>query len=341
MALLDNALTQTLHTHFPFWQAPLPFNLITAETAGLISAQGALGLIRISAQDNCQRLQTRINAYKKHHPQPSFCFNHRLPKHQAPSPAPAHELYHLAEALKWHADESDLTQGDHFLDLLDLALSSDPRAIGFANGLPDKDTIAMIQAHGILTFAICHNLVEALVATEFDIDALVLQGMEAGGERSHFDNNLRFITQPAHTLLQQVRQHSNKPIILWGDFSTAADVVAAFVCGAHSVMLDRPWLACNENALSDSQRHLAIHATEFASLIDYNYSQRAMRYIAAGTPLAHTAPNPETREAIMEALFTHNPDARPLPISLSPIADPQTIQHFLSDHQARLQDFIA
>lgn len=341
MALLDNDLTQKLHTHLPIWQAPLPFNLITADASGIISAQGGLGMIRIAAHDSCQHLQTRIDTYKQHHSQPVFCFTHRLPKHQTPPEPQAHELYQLAESLRWHADETDLTLGAPFLELLEVTLSNNPRAIGFANGLPDKDIITTIQSQEVIVFAVCHNLLEALVAAELNIDALVLQGMEAGGERCHFDNDLASIVQPSHTLLQQIRQHSDKPIILWGDFSTTADIIAAFVCGAHSVMLDRPWLACAENSLNDSQRHLAIHATEFASVLNYDYSQRAMRHIPSPAPLAYTAPTPETREAIMEALFIHNPDARPLPISLSPIADPQNIQHFLNCHQTRLQDYIA
>ena len=40
MYLVTNALSEQLGSQYPFWQAPLPFDLISADMSGRISAQG-------------------------------------------------------------------------------------------------------------------------------------------------------------------------------------------------------------------------------------------------------------------------------------------------------------
>ena len=225
MYLVTNALSEQLGSQYPFWQAPLPFDLISADMSGRISAQGAHGIIRIAAHDTRDSLNAKINAYRKHHTAPSFCFAHCLPQ----QPQGDKPDTFAAELLQTRLNTEPLTlqRGDHFLDLLDTAIAARPRAIGFAQGLPDRETLSLIREQGIFTFAIVGNLLEALSADDFGVDALVLQGMEAGGERSAFSDDLPHVEQTALSLLQQVRAYSNKPLIVWGDLTGAADIVAA------------------------------------------------------------------------------------------------------------------
>ena len=223
MYLVTNALSEQLGSQYPFWQAPLPFDLISADMSGRISAQGAHGIIRIAAHDTRDSLTAKIDAYRKHHAAPSFCFAHCLPQ----QPQGDKPDTFAAELLQTRLNTEPLTlqRGDHFLDLLDTAIAARPRAIGFAQGLPDRETLSLIREQGIFTFAIVGNLLEALSADDFGVDALVLQGMEAGGERSAFSNDLPRVEQTALSLLQQVRAYSTKPLIVWGDLTGAADVV--------------------------------------------------------------------------------------------------------------------
>ncbi len=139
MTLLTNVLTESLNTNYPFWQAPLPFNLIRAQTAGQISAHGALGMIRIAAHDNVVKLKQIIDAYQTYHDRPCFCFAHHLPQMQSAALFSYETFYNLANYLSWQVDEPDLPQPDHFLDLLETAIDANPRAIGFANGIPNKE----------------------------------------------------------------------------------------------------------------------------------------------------------------------------------------------------------
>ena len=64
MYLVTNALSEQLGSQYPFWQAPLPFDLISADMSGRISAQGAHGIIRIAAHDTRDSLTAKIDAYR-------------------------------------------------------------------------------------------------------------------------------------------------------------------------------------------------------------------------------------------------------------------------------------
>lgn len=338
MYLVANALSQQLASQYPFWQAPLPFDLIHAEMSGKISAHGAHGIIRIATHDTRAALTARIEAYRKHHSAPSFCFAHLLPQQpqgDAPDSFAAEILQRrlFTEPLITH-------RGDHFLDLLETAIAAKPRAIGFAQGLPDRETLALIREQNIFTFAIVGNLLEAISADDYGADALVLQGMEAGGERSHFTNDLPLVEQGALSLLQQVRKYSDKPLVLWGDLTDGADIVAAIISGAQAVMLDRPFLACAENGLALEIRERIVHANEYDSEISAQYTARPLRC------LRHAfSKNDEAllrgHEALFAAAFAAKPDERPLSVSLSAIDDPQNLTHYLNHQAQHIRQLIA
>lgn len=340
MPVISNPLSQALHTHHPHWQAPLPFDLISAETSGKISANGALGLLRIPNYYSLSDLEQRIDNYKRHHARPSFCFAHILPHHQAPNFQPDAQHY-LAQQLNWHADAQNLPKPASFEQLLDTALSTNPRAIGFANGLPDQPTIQKIRQHNVYTFAICHNLAEIIVAQHYQLNAIVLQGHEAGGEHSRFPNQLPELIQPAHTLLQQARTHLKIPLIYWGDLTTPTDSLAVLLSGAQAIMHDRPWLACQENNLPESLRQQILHGNEFNSALNHHYTAHPMRYLKNAHSIDHSIDNPHTREGYLASLLASAPNKRPLPIALSPIADPKTIPEFLHQQQQGLNTYLA
>lgn len=338
MAFLDNALTQTLELRYPIWQAPLPFHLITPQASGEISAAGALGMIMVSEVSNCQQLSLALAQYEEQHTRASICFSHRLP-HNVHWQIPDDAQSSLQALANRHNLNYPLAKTDHFLDLLDTALSASPRVIGFANGIPEKETIAFIQAQDVRTFAICHSVAEAIVAADFGVDYLVLQGCEAGGEQYKFENQLIELRQSALTLLQQVRAHVNLPIILWSDFTHGADIVAALIAGAQAVMLDRPLLQC---FLSEDTLQYLQKSSEYDIALNNRFTNRALRYL----PAQVSAPNlhkldPMVRQAFMQHYFEHYPEARPLCLSASNTPLPTTLHTLLSTLHEQMRHYLS
>lgn len=337
MALLDNTLTRRLNTAFPFWQAPLPFDLVPAEYAGQISAAGALGMLRISAFAHGEDLQQRIEHYRAHHPHPSFCFYHTLPQQPQMMPVPAWESEAFFAAFDIFP-APDIAAPDSFEDLLGIAIAAEPRAIGFAHGLPEKDYISALREQGIFTFAICTDLAEAVTAEIFGVDAVVLQGLEAGGERAGFANNLGAPLQPVLSLLQQARQALTLPLVAWGDFADSADIIAAILSGAQSVMLDRTWLSCTEAGLDEAQRRILQEANEFDNLTTTTYTAHPLRHVH-NTLQRDTDSN--AREALWHHYFSLYPQQRPLCVAASPTASAENLHALLEHYRQGIHQFLA
>ena len=122
--------------------------------SGRISAQGAHGIIRIAAHDTRRQPPTPKSTPTANTTARTVlllprtaCRNNR----RAINPDTfAAELLQT----RLNSEPLALQRGDHFLDLLDTAIAAQPRAIGFAQGLPDRETLALIREQGILTFAI-------------------------------------------------------------------------------------------------------------------------------------------------------------------------------------------
>lgn len=62
-----------------------------------------------------------------------------------------------------------------------------PAVVSFHFGLPSADVIAALKRAGVTLFASATNLDEARQIAEAGIDAIVAQGVEAGGHRGVFD----------------------------------------------------------------------------------------------------------------------------------------------------------
>lgn len=309
MAFVSSDLSDYLQFSMPIWQAPLPFEIISAEFSGQISDTGGVGIIRVGEGETAANLEEKLQKYSKKHKNPAVCFTHRLPHY---SEFKKSNSQHFEQLARQYSIES-IANGDNFLDLLDTALGFSPRLVGFANGIPDRDVLSFIRNSGALTFAICHSLMEALTAEEYGISCVVLQGTEAGGEQFHFANNLPVERQSGLILLQQLRQLSNMPIILWSPIAHGADIVSAIILGAQAVMVDRVFVRA---AISESARKYLDSKTEYDLRCDTQYTARKMRYIPAENATVLHLPDISSieREIIASEYLRANPEQIPYPV---------------------------
>lgn len=349
MTIWKNSLCQALNLRYPLWQAPLPFGVIDGAMSGKISSQSALGLLRIAAHETLASLDKKVQDFQHAANQsqssgqsaltgkvsPNFCFAHPLPKAVT-------RLVRQDKAWEVLSDYFDTVLDSpavpaNFYDLLDKVLSYQPKVVGFMHGMPSAEVLEKIHVRGAMSFVVCHSVVEALVADRLGVDVLVLQGMEAGGERCGFQNDLPRLEQPAWSLLQQVRRVSDKPLVVWGDFSTPFDMVMMLMAGAEGVMLDRWFIACKDNGLDENLRQQAIDAHEWQSALTWQYTHAAMRCLK--TPLTEKPLKSALGE---EALFELAFDVgnKPLPVSLSAIDDPVNLVHWLAQFQSAIQDYV-
>jgi nitronate monooxygenase len=134
-----------------------------------------------------------------------------------------------------------------------------PAVVSFHFGLPASELLEQVRSCGARIIASATTLAEALWLQERGVDAIIAQGLEAGGHRGHFLSD--DLTEQAGTfaLLPRIVQVVDVPVIAAGGIADAQGVRAAMALGAAGVQVGSAYLLCPEATTS------AVHRTALQS----------------------------------------------------------------------------
>ena len=121
-----------------------------------------------------------------------------------------------------------------------------PAVVSFHFGLPEETLLARVRACGAKIIASATTLEEALWLEQRGVDAVIAQGLEAGGHRGHFLS--LDVTRQSGTfaLLPQLARRLKTPVIAAGGIADRAGVEAALGLGAAMVQIGTTYLLCPE-----------------------------------------------------------------------------------------------
>jgi nitronate monooxygenase len=142
---------------------------------------------------------------------------------------------------------------DHFDEKCDALLADPVPIVSFTFGCPASQLVDRLQDAGSEVWVTVTDAGEAEEAAHAGADALVAQGVEAGGHRASFDDS-----NPGDygllALLQLVSAAVDLPLVGSGGIATGRGVAAALCAGATAAQLGSAFMRCPEAGTSEVHR---------------------------------------------------------------------------------------
>ena len=164
-----------------------------------------------------------------------------------------------------------------FDDKLELLAAQPPAVVSFTFGLPPRAAVERLHAAGAEVWVTVTSPEEALSAAELGSDALVVQGVEAGGHRGVFSDDDDASDLTLLAALQLVRASVRLPLVATGAITTGAAVGAVLVAGAAAAQVGTAYLRSDEAGTSEAQR--VATATNTRTVLTRAFSGRTARGI--------------------------------------------------------------
>lgn len=171
-------------------------------------------------------------------------------------------------------------------------LEAGPAIVSSIMGLYPPEFVAQLKARGIKWFATATTVTEARAAEAAGADAIIAQGMEAGGHRGAFDAAQAETHQVGlFALVPAVADAVRVPVIATGGIADARGVAAALLLGASAVQIGTALLRCPEAQIAPAWADAIGRTLPEQTLMTRAFSGRAARGIA--TAYVRAAAGPE------------------------------------------------
>ncbi|HNW02583.1 MAG TPA: DUF561 domain-containing protein, partial [Burkholderiaceae bacterium] len=190
-------------------------------------------------------------------------------------------------------------------EVADVLAEFKPPVVSFHFGLPPADLLARVKGWGAKVLSSATTVDEAIWLEAHGVDAVIAQGLEAGGHRGIFLSDDLTTQMGTFALLPQVVRAVNIPVIAAGGIADAKCVAAAIALGAAGVQVGTAYLLCPEATTSavhrvalksDAARHTAL-TNLFTGRPARGIVNRLMRELGPLNPLAPAFPLATVRTA--------------------------------------------
>jgi nitronate monooxygenase len=154
-----------------------------------------------------------------------------------------------------------------------------PAVVSFHFGLPAPELVARVKSWGSKILSSATTVAEAVWLERRGVDAVIAQGVEAGGHRGIFLSEDLTTQVGTFALLPQIVDALRVPVIASGGIADAKGVAAAMALGAAGVQLGTSYLLCPETKTSAIHRALLKTADAGHTALTNVFSGRPARGI--------------------------------------------------------------
>lgn len=216
-----------------------------------------------------------------------------------PDPAPTRDAEHEARVRaflgQWGPevapDAGDAAPLD-FDAQCDAMLEAGPAVISSIMGLYPETFVARMKQRGIQWFATVTTVAEARAAVAAGADAVVAQGMEAGGHRGAFEaSEAERALVGLFSLVPAVCDAVDVPVIATGGIADARGVAAALMLGASAAQIGTGLLRTPEAAITPAWADAIGRTEPEETVVTRSFSGRPGRSVATAYARAANAPD--------------------------------------------------
>ena len=255
-------LQDLLGIELPLIQAPMA-GVQLHGLAAAVSNAGALGSLPCAMLDAAGlRKELQALSEKTHKPYNLNFFCHTPPAVDTTREAAWREVLSPYYA-ELGIDPTTIASGPGRLpfsaEMADVLDEFRPAVVSFHFGLPSAELLARVKASGAKVLSSATTVEEALWLEAHGADAIIAQGLEAGGHRGMFLTDELSSQLGTFALLPQIVQAVRLPVIAAGGIADAQGVRAAMAFGAAGVQIGTAYLCCDEASTSALHR-AALHS---------------------------------------------------------------------------------
>jgi nitronate monooxygenase len=264
---------KALEMDYPIIQAPMagsttPEFIAACLDAGILGSLGAGYMKAEETRAAIREIRTRSDK--------PFNVNLFLPEHPERNETVIGEAHRALapyrEELGLSGEPPALSESE-FSRQVDVVIDEGVEVVSFTFGLPDEDTVRRLKDAGSLLIGTATTPEEAMEAEWGGMDAIVLQGKEAGGHRGAFIGEDRFLT--LRELLAKARL--TVPVIAAGGIHDAKTVRGALDAGASAVQVGTALLVTEESGANSLHKEAILNSSEGETVITKAFSGKNAR----------------------------------------------------------------
>ncbi|MFJ7726254.1 NAD(P)H-dependent flavin oxidoreductase [Neobacillus sp. NPDC097160] len=277
-----NEFTTLLNIKYAIIQAPMAGGPTTSELVAAVSNAGGLGMVGAGYMSPNQ-LRNQICEIRELTEKP-FGINLFVPSKYTADPEklrtatallqPIMDELHVEEGPVLPTFEQDLIT---FQEQVNIIIEEKVPICSFTFGIPSPQVVTKLKEKSIVLIGTSTTVKEAVMIENAGLDAVVVQGSEAGGHRGTFHGQEDDSLIGLMSLLPQTADAVTIPLIAAGGIMDGRGIMAAKCLGAIGVQMGTAFLVCEESGANSLHKNAIMEASEDNVVLTKAFSGKMAR----------------------------------------------------------------